>query len=76
MASIYEILAHRDTAPHDVMSAPLRSSLGEEDYRPGHGQPGGNRIEREPSELDADPARFDYPTPTPRRPYRSGSEHP
>lgn len=50
------------------------SSLSEADYRPGHGQPGGNQLERQPSEPEPDPHRFDYPTPTPRRSYRSGHQ--
>jgi hypothetical protein len=55
----------------DPFFAP-RNSLSEDDYRPGHGQPGGNSVEREPPEPSVDEARWDYPTPTPRLSHRSG----
>jgi hypothetical protein len=55
----------------DPFHAPA-SSLGESDYRRADHQPGGNSVEREPPEPSVDEARWDYPTPVPRQPYRSG----
>lgn len=45
----------------DPMDAPQHSSLAEEDYRPGHGLPGGNHVDREPAEPRVDDDRFGYP---------------
>jgi hypothetical protein len=60
-----------DPLGRDPFHAPA-SSLGESDYRPGHGRPGGSDTERDPQKPSLDPARFDYPSRGPRRPYRAG----
>jgi hypothetical protein len=68
--SAYEALAH--ALPAKPADTP-RSSLGERDYRPGHGQPGGAAVDREIRDSVADPNRFDYPS-APRQSYRSGQQ--
>lgn len=40
-----------------------RNSLGEDDYRPGHGKPGASAAEPEPAEPNIDDNRFNYPVP-------------
>jgi hypothetical protein len=53
----------KEPAGRDPFDAPTRSSLAEQDYRPGYG------IKQPDRELD--PARFTYPTPDVTRAGRS-----
>jgi len=63
MDDAYEALARLLAEPAKTP----RSSLGEVDYRPGHGQPGGAAAPPRP-EVEADADRFTYPTPPVVRP--------
>lgn len=65
MVNIYEILAAGEAFTEPAKSR--GASLGEVDYRPGHGQPGGAAAPPHP-EVEADPDRFTYPTPPVVRP--------
>lgn len=59
--SEYSSTAPKEPGARDPFSAPTRSSLGEEDYRPGYR---GKPPDREPN---VDPARFTYPVAEPTR---------